>query len=183
MNLDRLAASRLLLIVTVLGSGCRSVDRFQTDGEEAFCGKMLAPSFASTGLVNPTEAATLELALGIDSDRLDSVPAWVKSNDKDFGACNPEPLFASAQLRIIPEMLNDRLGALELGQDHALDLMTLVDSTCLGSMVAVLSLIQDGHVELRLIRPAPEAPGAAPIQQQPGFAAFTLERHKEGCGF
>jgi hypothetical protein len=58
-------------------------------------------------------------------------------------------------------------------------------------MVAVVSLLRKGDVELRLFKPAPLPPprvptdpeSMVPADQRPGYGLFYLKRRDEGCGF
>ena len=81
------------------------------------------------------------------------------------------------------------LSALTFGEGHEHDFFAWVDSTCQGTMLAVVSLMKNNYVELRLFKPAPLSPSTTPAES-PGFAVFHLNPkplHKPekegGCGF
>lgn len=164
--------------------GCRDLSRFDTNGDAEYCGGLLAPGFASTGLASSgNQSARLRLGLTLSSKTLATRPGLLTSNDAEFGICSPQPLFDEAPLRTIEQALHDDIATMQLGEGHEEDVLTWVDSTCSGSMLAILSLIQDGHVEVRVFRPGPEAAANATITESPGFGVFCLEREDSGCDF
>jgi hypothetical protein len=59
--------------------------------------------------------------------------------------------------------------------------MTYVDSNCTPSMLAIVSLMRDDSVEVRLLKPGkrPPAEGGAPAE--PGFGIFKLRRQDGTC--
>ena len=86
-------------------------------------------------------------------------------------------------MRAIEQVQSDQLSLLEFGDGRELNFLAWVDSTCLGPVLAVVSLLKNDGVELRLLKPRP-APGEnAPAAERPGFIVFTLSRYDEGCGF
>lgn len=178
---------------------CHGVDQFDTRNGEVYCGKLIGQrvislGFEESGWIGSESENTVEIA-NLRTGELfksDGVPAQVRSNDASFGPCASEqkPLFDRAQLRTIGQTLGDRLSAMQLGEDHDEDFVTFIDSTCSGSMVAILSLVQDGKVELRLLRPAkatPKSDAEQPLEPNPEqtqrFGLFQLKKSKEGCGF
>jgi len=176
----RALAGVVLLCVT----GCHSLDRFDTTDDAEYCGKLLAPGFASTGLVeNGDQASQLRVKLSLNTKTMATRPGVVSSNDSAFGICAPRPLFDDAPLRTIEHALHDEISLLKIGEGHEEDVLVWVDSTCSGSMFAVLSLIADGHVELRVFRPRPEPSSNTPIAEAPGFGVFSLEKRRDGCDF
>jgi hypothetical protein len=68
-----------------------------------------------------------------------------------------------------------------MGRDH--NFMAWVDSSCAGPILAVVSLLKNDDVEVRLMRPPtpPARPNAPP--REAGFALFPMTRHKNDCGF
>lgn len=177
---------------------CHGVDRFDTRNGEVYCGKLVGQRVISLGFEEPgwsgsANEDTLELAKLRTGELFkgNGIAAEVSSNDAAFGPCASEqkPLFERAKLRTIGQTLGDRLSAMQLGEDHDEDFVTFIDSTCSGSMVAILSLIQDGKVELRLLRPAKAAnldalqPTALNPDQVERFGLFQFTKSKEGCEF
>jgi hypothetical protein len=180
------------LLAALACLGCRDLDRFDTRNGETYCGSLVGQGDISTGFEEPgwvgtSNKPTLSLSLNTsDLFRKAGVPAMITSNDAAFGPCAPDrPLFDKAKVRTIPKSLGDRLSSMSLGEDHEQDVATFVDSTCSGSMLGILSLIQSGDVELRLLRPVPEWSGDAPAPPEATarFGLFALAKTKSGCGF
>jgi hypothetical protein len=109
------------------------------------------------------------------------------SDDAALGLCSPtgdgQPLFTGSPLRGIPQLDHDALATLTFGEGHDEDFFAWVDSSCQGTMLAVVSLLRKGDVELRLFKPAALPPADAGPDQRPGFALFYLTRNEKGCGF
>jgi hypothetical protein len=179
------------VLLLLSSAGCRNLDRFDTQPGESYCGTLVGQQTIATGFSANWEGSrgisTLSLTLNTAALFTNpGVPAVISSNDKDFGPCGPnQSLFERAPMRTIGVALGDRLSALRLGEDHQEDVVTYVDSTCSGSMVAILSLLQSGDVEVRLLRPAPLADrdDGATVDTTARFGLFVLKKTKEGCGF
>ena len=190
--------SRALLSFAPLGIllttlSCRSLDRFDTPGKAAFCGELVSgPSFYD-GFVPAGEPAVLKMKLKLDTSQLStfsedkvSLPGRLSSNDASVGLCSAQSqaLFESSPLRGIPQVDHDTLSTLTFGEGHDEDFFAWTDSTCQGTMLAIVSLLRKGDVELRLFKPAPLPPPDAGPDKRPGFALFYLRRSDdEHCGF
>lgn len=166
-------------------AGCRSIDRFDTDGDQAYCGSLVGAPLFHEGFVPANKPPALALRLTLDTSALTTRPGTITSNDAEQGLCSEsdQPLFAGASLRAIPEILHDTLSQADLGDGHEHDFFAWADSTCQGTMLAIVSLLKNGAVEVRLLKPAADPPPNAGPDQQPGFALFYLERSERGCGF
>jgi len=179
MNLTRPLLA--LLVIGLLTTGCKSLDKFDTKGDESFCGSIQTPKYAALGFSYWTDKnETLQLSLTLDSSHLGDRPGVLTSSDAKYGPCSPKPLFDGAPLRTVKAALGDQLGAMSLGEDHEEDVLAFVDSTCSGSMLAVVSLIQNGDVEVRLLRPAPDVD--EPEQDKPRFGVFVLKKQQRSEG-
>lgn len=184
------APRRLTLSLVALGllasAGCRSLDRFETEAPEAYCGSLVgAPQFHD-GFVPTGSPPSLSLRLDLDMSSLTTRPGVLTSDDGESGMCaktNGRPLFEGASLRAIPQLANDTLSQADFGEGHDHDFFAWVDSTCQGTMLAVVSLLKNDTVEVRLLKPAADPPPGAPPEKLPGFALFSLNRHTGGCGF
>lgn len=175
---------------------CHNLDGFSTKPGQAYCGPMISlPSFTS-GFVPRNSPPSLDVALTLDIDKLTSIPGILSSDDAKTGLCSAtgQPLFQDAPLRAIPEVDHDAISQLTFGEGHEQDFFAFVDSTCQGTMVAVVSLLKNNQVELRLFKPA-RLPSDDTSPDQPGFALFPLtaneratptdtpEELKRNCGF
>ena len=179
----RAALLGLALAALLWLGGCRNLDRFDTDDDSAYCGSLVSAPFAHTGFVAEDEPPTLRMRLRLDTDQLTTVPAIVATNDVERGLCAPEPLFDDSRMRAMKEAFHDPLSALQFGQGREYNLLAWVDSSCQGTMVAVISLMKSDDVEVRLLKPAPSPPRDAPPEELPGFALFRLSRRQGDCGF
>lgn len=162
--------------------GCSNIDRFDTENGAAYCGGMV--NFYQSGFIRSgVERPDLRMALELDMDSLTVQPGAITTSTRDptGGLCGPLPLFDHAPLRAITGVMNDPLSLIEFGDGREYNFFAWVDSTCLGSMVSVVSLMKNDSVEVRLLKPKPEpAPGAAD-EVRPGFILFQLTRDDDGC--
>jgi hypothetical protein len=175
-------------------AGCHNLDNFDTKDGYAYCGSIPASPTFQKGFVPDGQPPTLELALTMNTSKLTGQPGILSSNDAGNGLCGDQPLFQDAPIRAIPEVDQDAISTLTFGEGHQHDFFVWVDSTCLGTMLAVVSLIKNNQVELRLFKPArlpqPEPPPTS--AEKPGFALFHLALKpraapgiatKDSCGF
>ena len=180
-------SSTCALAAFALGAlvSCRSLERFNTQPPAAYCGAIVGTPPFNIGFIPTGAPPNLELGLRIDIDALTTLPGSLSSNDATSGFCKPAPLFDQAPLRAIPEIMHDALSQADLGEGHQHTFFAWVDSTCEGSMLAVVSLLTNGAVEVRLLRPGPDLPPMAneDVSKGPGFALFYLQRRDTGCGF
>jgi hypothetical protein len=175
---------------------CRDLERFDTKGNEAYCGQLVSAPAFHQGFVPKKEAGlpqlVLTMKLTLDTSQLSSFSAdkatqvgALSSNDLDLGLCSPggQALFESSPVRGIPQVDHDTLSTLSFGEGHDEDFFAWTDSTCQGTMLALVSLLRKGDVELRLFKPAPLPPPDAGPGERPGYSLFYLKRDKNGCGF
>lgn len=175
----RLPLSRLACALgTVLLAGCHNLDGFTTKPGEAYCGAMVSSPQFTSGFVPTGSPPALDVALTLDTNKLTSIPGILSSDDAQNGLCSAsgQPLFQDAPLRAIPEVDHDAISQLTFGEGHEHDFFAFVDSTCQGTMVAVVSLLKNNQVELRLFKPARlPSDDTSPL---PGFAVFPLTAGK-----
>ncbi len=164
---------------------CRSLERFDTEPPAAYCGSLVGAPLFHEGFVPTGAPPSLSLELELDTNSFTTRPGTLTSNDRTTGFCSDKgrPLFEGASLRAIPQLSNDALSQADFGEGHDHDFFAWVDSTCQGTMLAVVSLLKNGDVEVRLLKPAPDPPPSAGPERQPGFALFYLVRHETGCNF
>lgn len=183
--------------------GCSSLERFDTRGDAAFCGELvLAPRFQGGLLPRAVRPPTLSLRMELEPERLTQrgpeeelspgepepyvIVGHVTSDDADRGLCSSigRPLLDEAPLRTIPELEHDALRLFEFGEGRDHNFMAWVDSTCQGTLLAVVSLMRNDSVEVRLLKPAVLAPPTVTDPAlRPGFGLFYLHRKEEGCAF
>jgi hypothetical protein len=181
MRLIAKATKILLVAASLISHGCKSVDRFDTGSNGAYCGELVG-GFAD-GLVPDGSAGKLQLALTLDTRHLGDYPGLLSSNDVTDGLCVGQPLFDKASVRTIQKALYDVIASVQITPDHYQDIFTWVDSTCQGTFVSILSLMNDGKVELRLFKPKADTDAGASASERAGFGVFSLTRHESGCGF
>jgi hypothetical protein len=177
--------SLLALAVLLAAVGCRNLDDFSTKPGDAYCGQLLSQPEFQDGFLPLGSRPNLELELKLDTSKLTSEPGILSSNDRATGLCanTTGALFQDAPLRAIPAVDHDVLSTLTFGEGHEHDFFAWVDSSCQGTMLAVVSLLKNQQVEIRLFKPARLPPSNAPPDQQPGFAMFHFYVQKGGCGF
>ncbi len=191
MRLIAQAAKFLIVTASLCGPGCKSVDRFDTGANGAYCGELVG-GFASDGLVPDGSPGRLQLSLTLDTQHLGDYPGLLSSDDvavdaggsgREDGLCAGQPLFNKARIRTIQKALYDTIASVQITPDHYQDIFTWVDSTCQGTFVSIVSLMNDGRVEVRLFKPKPATDAGAPASERAGFGVFSLTRHDTGCGF
>ncbi len=165
------------LVLSVLLLGCADNARWSSEPGESWCGTVTAASFVRAGM---PEATSLRLEL--DAERLQSAPGRIWTTPFTSG----EKL-TSSELRVIPQMLHDPLSTLNFGEGRVKNAMAIVDLPSVDparpatQLLVVLSLLQSGDVEARLIRGA--SPGTATTTEVAQlFGVFKLERKKGDCG-
>jgi hypothetical protein len=172
-------------LVLVASTSCRDADRFDTSGDDAFCGSIVDAKFVRT---TPGEGATgalsglernMRMRLEIDAENLSTIPGELTTDDTEAGPCAPVATFDKAPLLVTPETLHDPLSQLTFGEAQEQNLLTWVRS-CRGPMIAIVSLLASDDIEVRLLEPPTWETDSAP---RPAFALFELSRRAEDCGF
>lgn len=171
------ASARRLLdmgaVAAVLAAlcGCSNISRFDTGEHDAYCGTIVAAPFVRQGLDRSLQA---ELHLATASLHTD--PGTLTTH-RGSTRCNDEPLFQDARLRSPSKLESDPLSMLEFGQGRELNFMSWVDSKCDGTYLAVVSLMHDDTVELRLLRGQLDS-----SEREVGpLGVFPLTRGRRGC--
>jgi hypothetical protein len=160
--------------------GCRDLSRFDTGPNEAYCGSIVTSPFIRKGFTPEGAPPRLPMRLRLDTDNITTIPGSISTNDGESGLCTPFALFTEAPLRAIEEVFHDDLSFVEFGEGREHNFFAWVDS-CQGTVLAVVSLMKSGDVEVRLLKPGlaePPTPDAGP-----GFALFVLHRQAGTCGF
>lgn len=187
-------AARACLLGALFGAlSCRDLERFDTHGDQAYCGDLVSgPSFQD-GFLPDSQPKQLRMKLSsLETNLLSTysndkvtIPARLSSNDVATGLCagQGQALFEDSPLRSIPQVDHDAIASMTFGEGHDEDFFAWTTSTCQGTMLAVISLLRNGDIELRLFKPMPPPPNDAGADERPGFALFYLQRNPHGCGF
>lgn len=163
------------LALVVWGAlGCDEIARFDNSDGSAFCGNIVGGIFVREGF---DRQARLQLQL--DTASLDRFPGKITSDDGATMPCGDERLFDDAKLRISEKLQADPLSTLAFGESRELNLLTWVDSSCDGTYLAVISLMRNSEVEVRLMRSRAGDSG----EEQGPFGVFRLRKNKEECGY
>lgn len=175
--------ARASVCLCVLAAACNDLSKYQLDDNEAYCGYMVSSPVFQSGFVPEGGKPALRLRLHLDIDALTTAPGTLTSDDRERGLCqdSDKPLFDEARLRAIPEVLHDAISTLEFGQGRVHSFFAYVDSVCQGTMLAVISLMKNQEVELRLFKPAADSASDAP-ENSSGYALFHL-KPTANCGF
>jgi hypothetical protein len=158
--------------------GCRDLSGFSTGGDR-FEGAVVQGDFVRAGVGPLTN-----LCLSLDTDHLQDAPGALSTDDGRFHA---------ATLRPIPQIWHDPLSTLSFGEGRLKNLMYVAAASTPfadgmdGNVFVVVSLMQSGHVEVRLLRSAPtDATGDSGSPSAPAgnvFAVFDLTRQTGPCSY
>jgi hypothetical protein len=169
--LTRRAAWVAVSAVCVL-LGCSDVTRFSTAADERYCGSIVPGPFVRHGF-----GPGVRMRMSFNADRLADMPGVMSTDDG---------MLQEAQLRPIPEISNDPLATLQFGDGRTRNLLLVAGASDGQTAFVVVSLMENGTVEVRIMRGAPLPPGvtAKPVQESPElFGVFPLVRQRGTCGF
>ncbi len=157
-------------------AACTNLSGFTTAGD-SYQGPVVAADFVLSGI-----ATTTSLCLTLDTNHLQDGPGAVWTSDG---------LFRETALRPIPQIWHDPLSTFTFGEGRLKNLIYVAAATTPfpdgGSDVfVVLSLMQSGDIEVRLLRGAPGLSADGGSSTQPGgnlFGVFSLSRQSGPCSF
>lgn len=161
--------SLLALFVAALSpTGCADTSRFTSEPGESWCGTVATASFVRAGIAEGTK-----LRLVLDAEHLQTNPGQIWTSPLGTG----EKLTAT-RLEVIPQLLHDPLSTLSFGEGRVKNGLAVAE---LGStqVLVVLSLMQSGEVEVRLMRGTGATAAGSPAQI---FGVFRLTRERGDCG-
>jgi len=165
----------ILLCVPCLLAGCRDLSSFSTGGDR-FEGAVIQGDFVRAGVGPLTK-----LCLTIDTDHLEDAPGAISTDDGRFH---------DAPLRSIPQIWHDPLSTLSFGDGRLKNLVYAAAATTpfgdgMGNdVLAIVSLMQSGAVEVRLLRGAPGlAADGGETATGNVFAVFDLTRQQGPCSY
>jgi hypothetical protein len=174
MNAGR--AALFLGIAAAAFVACRDLSGFNT-GNGSYAGPAVQASFVLAGI----DAGT-SLCLTLDTNHLQDGPGNLSTSDGRFSA---------APLRPIPQIWQDPLSTLTFGEGRLKNLIyvasasTPFDDGNGNDVLFVVSLMQSGDVEVRLIRGAPGLVADGGVAPPSGnlFAVFDLTRQTGACAY
>ena len=170
----RLAIAALGSVCAFSALGCEHFDRFST-GAGSLEGSIEASAIVRAGFPEGTK-----LCLTLDTNKLQTEPGTISTSDG---------LFARTALRPIPALASDHLSNLSFanGQLRNLVFAARANETEARDALAIVSLLDDGRVEVRLITGAPGAPSATGATGVAGaqsfYGVFALHRQQTSCSF
>jgi hypothetical protein len=157
-------------------AGCKDIDRFSTDPDESYCGKIVSAS-----IVRRSFPGAMCMRLTFDARSVTEEPGMLWTDDG---------MFANTPLRPIPELSHDPLLTFTFGEGREKNLLFAADPAdpARGPAVTVIvSLMHSGEVEVRLLRGAgggpepPVSPDAGPnLDGPPLFGVFSPLRRRKG---
>lgn len=147
LPLTALLAPMLAPLLLIAGTGCHEdLERFDAGDDNAFCGSIVQSDFIREGY-----AGDLTMRLTLDIEQLDFQPGTLSLQDADTGPCSPLATFDRASLHTTPSLFGDPLSELQFGRSREHNFMSWVDPQCGPSALAVISLMHDNTVEVRLL--------------------------------
>jgi hypothetical protein len=159
-------------------TACRDLSGFDTHGD-SYQGPVINAPFILAGF----DGGSATMCLTLDTDHLQESPGTVSTSDGRFHA---------SPMRTIPQLWHDPLSTLSFGDGRLKNLMYVVRATSPftdgngNDVFAVVSLMQAGDIEVRLLRGAPligADGGTADGDMQNVFAVFDLTRQSGPCSY
>ena len=153
-------------------AGCRDLSAFSTTNGDRFENPVVDAGFVLAGLQPDTT-----LCLTLDTDHLQDTPGAISTDDG---------LFHRVPLRPIPQIWHDPLSTLSFGEGRLKNLIYVATSSTGDDVFVVVSLMQSGEIQVRLLRGAPSLPAEAGGTATSGgnlFAVFDLTRKSGPCSY
>ena len=169
----RAASASIVALAALTTVGCRDLSSFSTDGG-AFQGPVVEANFVRAGV-----AAGVNLCLTLDTNHLQDTPGAISTSDG---------MFSSTPLRAIPQIWQDPLSTFNFGEGRTKNLLYVATSQVDGGagtdVMVVVSLMDSGAVEVRLLQGAPTLVGDGGTSTGSNvFAIFALARQATPCMF
>jgi hypothetical protein len=162
----------LLLASAAFTLACADTSRFAIAPDESYCGVVTGASFVRAGMKEGTR-----MRLQLRADLLQVAPGKIWTDPFSSGES-----LNGVELRVIPELLHDPLSTLSFGEGRVKNGLYIADLPPT-QLTVVLSLLESGEVEVRLLRGA--SPGSAPdaaVSASQIFGVFRLQRDRGDCG-
>jgi hypothetical protein len=164
-------------ILCTAALGCRDLSSFSTNGDR-YEGGVVEGDFVRAGV-----DALTSLCLTLDTDHLQDSPGAISTTDRRF---------QSVPMRPIPQIWHDPLSTFSFGEGRLKNLLYVATATTPfgdgrgDDVFVVVSLMQSGGVEVRLLRGAPGFETDAGVATGPRgnlFAVFDLDRKSGPCSY
>jgi len=167
----------VLTLAALLASamGCKSVARFSSKDGDHFEGDVVKGSFVRAGV-----AENVRMCVILEANHLQDSPGTLSTSDGRF---------KGAPLRPIPQIWHDPLSTLSFGNGRVQNLVYVATPAAPAGetqdVMVFMSLMDEGGIEVRLVRGAPQVDGGpvAAGQASPMFGVFTLDRRDGACSF
>jgi hypothetical protein len=168
---------QLYAITALLGLGaCKDIDRFSTDPDQSYCGKIVSASIVRRGF-----SSTMCMRLTFDARHVNEKPGTLWTDDG---------MFANTPLRPIPELSHDPLLTFTFGEGREKNLLFAADPAEADrgpAVTVVVSFMHSGDAEVRLLRgaggatePPPSADAGPTGDGPPLFGVFAPLRRRKG---
>jgi hypothetical protein len=169
------ATWRAVLVATLGASAataCTDLSDYSTDDRKQYAGCVVAADFVLAGVSPMTE-----VCMTLDANQLQTAPGTISSTDGRFMA---------TPLRPIPQVWSDPLSTFNFGSGRTRNLLYMASPSPDaggGDVTAVVSLMENGGAELRLVRGAPALDGsdAGASPSGPIFAVVPMQKVIGGC--
>jgi hypothetical protein len=156
-------------------AACRDLSGFSTGGG-SFEGQVVQADFVRAGV-----DSTTRLCVTLDTDHLQDAPGALSTSDGRF---------QRVAMRPIPQLWQDPLSTLTFGEGRVKNLVYVVTASTPyadgngNDAFVVVSLMQSGDVEVRLLRGAPGLAGEGGTATGGNvFAVFDLTRQQTPCSY
>jgi hypothetical protein len=165
------AAVAAVGLLAATSTGCKSVSRFSSRHGDHFEGDIVKGDFVRAGVADDAKMCVV-----LDAAHLQDAPGTFSTSDGRF---------RDALLRPIPQVWHDPLSTMSFGEGRTQNLVYVASPGDAQDVMVFLSLMDEGGLEVRLVRGAPVAdsgtplPSAAPAM----FGVFTLARRDGACSF
>lgn len=155
------------LSLLLLFTACKDVTEYSTGVDESYCGNVIQGPFVRAGL-----GPSVRMRLTFNADLLDSLPGSISTSDG---------LLKDAPLRAVPPIFHDSLSSLNFGEGRRRNLIYSASSSR-SAFVVILSLMESGTAEVRLLRAASTSHDPSVPSEDVLFGVFPLEKRKGTCG-
>ena len=158
-----LACVTLAVMASMLGA-CQELSSYKNNGDH-YEGLITQGTFVRTGFGD-----AVKMCLILDTDKLQQEPGELRTSDGSF---------KKGTLRAVPQTFHDPVSTFQFGQGREKNYLYFTQISDGADALAVLSLMKNGDIEVRVLRGAPGA-GSAPTQL---FGVFPLKREPGACSF